>query len=175
MSFYKSGFKLGAGSPSHPDGDSATSDTGIVQGHAYSVLKLMEVDGKQLICLRNPWGQGEWTGDWSDDSELWTTRMKNLTGQKDFAEDGIFWMDFNDFVVEFDDVYICKEYKFEEGWTNKIVFDSWEGDYAEGLPHSKNREAKMVKNPQYGITATKPGKGVIVLRLKEKKNAYLSI
>ena len=46
MSFYKSGFKLGAGSPSHPDGDSATSDTGIVQGHAYSVLKLMEVDGK---------------------------------------------------------------------------------------------------------------------------------
>jgi hypothetical protein len=31
---------LGAGSPSHPDGDRAKSDTGIVQGHAYSIHKL---------------------------------------------------------------------------------------------------------------------------------------
>lgn len=84
-------------------------------------------------------------------------------------------MDFNDFVVEFDDVYICKEFKFEEGWLNKIVFDKWEGEYAEGLPHSKNRTAKLPKNPQYGLTVNKPGKGVIVLRLKEKKNSYLSI
>lgn len=73
--------------------------------------------------------------------------MKNLTGQTDFAEDGIFWMDFNDFVVEFDDVYVCKEYKFEEGWSNKIVFDKWEGEYTEGLPHSKNKGAKLQKNP----------------------------
>lgn len=84
-------------------------------------------------------------------------------------------MDFNDFVVEYDDVYICKEYRFEEGWQTKIVFDKWEGEYAQGLPNSKNREAKMQKNPQYGITVNKPGKGVIVLRLKEKKNAYLSV
>jgi len=101
--------------------------------------------------------------------------MKNLTGQKDFAEDGIFWMDFNDFVVEFDDVYICKEFKYEQGWKNKILFDRWEGEYAEGLPNSNNRGAKLEKNPQYGITVSKPGKGVIVLRLKEKKNAYLSV
>lgn len=66
---------MGAGSPSHPDGDSAKSSTGIVQGHAYSILKLIEVDGTKLIMIRNPWGDGEWTGDWSDDSELWTIRM----------------------------------------------------------------------------------------------------
>ena len=41
----------------------------------------MEIDGVKLICLRNPWGFGEWNGDWADDSELWTTRMKNMTGQ----------------------------------------------------------------------------------------------
>jgi hypothetical protein len=80
MAIYKEGNMMGASSNPHPDGDSAKSDMGIVQGHAYSILKLMEADGHKLVQLRNPWGQGEWKGDWSDDSELWTTRMKNLTG-----------------------------------------------------------------------------------------------
>jgi len=40
----KEGSRLGAGSPSHPEGDRAKSKTGIVQGHAYSVLKLMKAD-----------------------------------------------------------------------------------------------------------------------------------
>lgn len=64
----------------------------------------------KLICLRNPWGQGEWTGDWSDSSELWTPRMKNLCGFSDLVEDGIFWMDFSDFCGEFDEIYICRIY-----------------------------------------------------------------
>jgi len=61
--------------------------------------------------IRNPWGYGEWKGDWADDSELWTTRMKNLTNQKlEFESDGVFWMDFNDFVEEFENIYVCKSY-----------------------------------------------------------------
>ena len=134
MDFYKQGIFLGAGSPSHEDGDRAKSDTGIVQGHAYSILKLVQVDGVKLICLRNPWGQGEWTGDWADDSELWTTRMKNMTGHKDFADDGIFWMDFNDFVHEFDSVYVCRVYNEENGWYTEVINDKWHGEYAEGVP-----------------------------------------
>ena len=31
--------------------------TGLVSGHAYSVLNLREVEGHQLINLRNPWGR----------------------------------------------------------------------------------------------------------------------
>jgi hypothetical protein len=71
---------FGAGSPSHPDGDRAKSNTGIVQGHAYSILKFVKVDNLKLVCVRNPWGQGEWKGDWSDDSELWTKRIQNICG-----------------------------------------------------------------------------------------------
>jgi hypothetical protein len=84
-------------------------------------------------------------------------------------------MDFNDFVVEFDDVYICKQYTKASGWVNKIVFDKWEGEYAEGLPNKNNKGARLEKNPNYGITVNKPGKGVIVLRMADKKNSYLSI
>ena len=109
MALYKEGTTLlGAGSPAHPDGDRAKSDTGIVQGHAYSIHKLCKVNQYNLICLRNPWGHTEWNGDWSDNSELWTPRIKNQTGQQDFGDDGIFWMDFDEARSYYHKVQVCK-------------------------------------------------------------------
>jgi hypothetical protein len=46
---YKDGAFMGAGSPSHPDGDSHVSDMGIVMGHAYALLRLAEADGTKLV------------------------------------------------------------------------------------------------------------------------------
>lgn len=53
---------------------------GIMSGHAYAVMDLREVvddKGKKirLVKVRNPWGSHEWTGDWSDNSPLWTPRL----------------------------------------------------------------------------------------------------
>ena len=45
---------------------------GIVLHHAYSVMDAREIDGKRLLKVRNPWGESEWTGAWSDGSEEWT-------------------------------------------------------------------------------------------------------
>jgi hypothetical protein len=45
---------------------------GIHEGHAYSVMKAVEIDGQRLLLLRNPWGKDEWTGPWSDGSSQWT-------------------------------------------------------------------------------------------------------
>jgi hypothetical protein len=39
---------------------------GIIEGHAYSIMKAVEVDGKRLCLLRNPWGTYEWNGPWSE-------------------------------------------------------------------------------------------------------------
>jgi len=44
------------------------------------MLKVVEADNNKLVCLRNPWGSSEWTGDWSDESEKWNKRLKNLVG-----------------------------------------------------------------------------------------------
>jgi hypothetical protein len=44
---------------------------GILKNHAYSVLMALETGGFKLLKVRNPWGQGEWTGDWSDKSDIW--------------------------------------------------------------------------------------------------------
>jgi len=61
-----------------------------------------------LIQIRNPWGFGEWNGEWSDQSEKWTKRIKNIVGFKEVKEeDGLFWMDFNDFIRAYECVYVC--------------------------------------------------------------------
>lgn len=74
--------------------------SGLVFGHAYSVLKVLEAGGNQLIQLRNPWGQGEWLGKWSDKNTEgeWTEEMKAAAGYI-VAEDGKFWMSVEDFVM----------------------------------------------------------------------------
>lgn len=38
---------------------------GIIELHAYSIQRAIEIDGKRLLRLKNPWGKGEWKGPWS--------------------------------------------------------------------------------------------------------------
>ncbi|PHT29279.1 hypothetical protein CQW23_31151 [Capsicum baccatum] len=76
LRFKQEGFLLGAGSPS--GSDVHISSSGIVQGHAYSILQVREVDGHKLVQIRNPWAnEVEWNGPWSDPSPEWTDRMKH--------------------------------------------------------------------------------------------------
>lgn len=49
---------MGVSTPESPEGDSAISREGIVQGHAYAVLKSISYKGEHLIQLRNPHGRG---------------------------------------------------------------------------------------------------------------------
>lgn len=49
---------------------------GIVSSHAYAILEVAEVGTERIIKMRNPWGQGEWKGDWSDGSTKWTEALK---------------------------------------------------------------------------------------------------
>ncbi|KAK1803032.1 hypothetical protein P4O66_021568 [Electrophorus voltai] len=91
----------------------AQTSTGLVKGHAYSITGLEEVNYRgrkvRLIRVRNPWGQVEWNGPWSDKSREWSyidaadkTRL-----QQNSTEDGEFWMEFEDFKANYDRVEIC--------------------------------------------------------------------
>ena len=87
-----------------------------MQGHAYSILKVVEASDSngdvQLVQLRNPWGKQEWKGAFSDsDKKSWTRRLRNaLNYDPDNADsdDGSFWMSFNDFTTNFENIYICR-------------------------------------------------------------------
>jgi hypothetical protein len=66
---------------------------GLVAQHSYGLLKVCEVTDEQgekiqLVLLRNPWGDFEWNGDWSDNSDLWTADIKD--------DQGLFWMSYSD-------------------------------------------------------------------------------
>uniref|UniRef100_A0AAQ5Z4E3 Calpain 9 n=1 Tax=Amphiprion ocellaris TaxID=80972 RepID=A0AAQ5Z4E3_AMPOC len=91
----------------------AKTASGLVKGHAYSITGLEEVNFRgqkvQLIRIRNPWGQVEWNGPWSDKSREWNyvdSAEKNRILQNS-AEDGEFWMEFEDFKRNYDKVEIC--------------------------------------------------------------------
>jgi hypothetical protein len=90
------------------------SNHGIVPGHAYTFRAVAEVGGVRLVQLRNPWGSFEWTGDWSDDSPLWKQHPKvasacgvSLEGAAAGADDGLFWMSWEDFPDYFGGIDVC--------------------------------------------------------------------
>jgi len=62
----------------------------------------------KLVKLRNPWGQKEWKGAYSDDSGKWTPELINFFHAKDaFGDNGVFWMPYEDFCNEFAYAVIC--------------------------------------------------------------------
>lgn len=89
---------------------------GLVNGHAYSVLRIRTVrkqasstDYFQMVQIRNPHGGGEWSGSWSDRSHLWQSypRVKDkLIGRDSLREDGSFWMQWQDFVRYWQSVHV---------------------------------------------------------------------
>ena len=56
--------------------------------------------------MRNPWAQGEWTGDWSDKSDLWTDELREQLDIKD-TDDGVFHMTWADYLTQFSTTCIC--------------------------------------------------------------------
>lgn len=62
-----------------------------VQGREAGARQVCEVQWSfrlALILARNPWGQAEWSGRWSDGSEQWTAESIQALDHK-FGDDGV--------------------------------------------------------------------------------------
>ena len=92
---------------------SCVGKNGLVAGHAYSLLRLARIISNReeikLVRVRNPWGNTEWSGPWSDKSPLWDTVSKQEKERIQFVDedDGAFWMTFDDWTREFETTTIC--------------------------------------------------------------------
>jgi hypothetical protein len=67
-----------------------------------------EAHGKlqRLLKIRNPWGKkGEWDGDWSDTSKLWTPQLDKLLDHTN-ANDGIFFIPIEDYLTHYNQTAI---------------------------------------------------------------------
>uniref|UniRef100_A0A8D0G611 Calpain 9 n=1 Tax=Sphenodon punctatus TaxID=8508 RepID=A0A8D0G611_SPHPU len=144
----------------------ARTPLGLIKGHAYSITGIEEVSYRgrkvELIRIRNPWGQVEWNGPWSDNSPEWQSispsEQKRLC--QTALDDGEFWMKFGDFIAHFDKVEICNltpdalDDKVPQKWEVTVHQGSWvRGSTAGGC---RNFLETFWTNPQ------------IKLQLKEK-------
>jgi len=61
-----------------------------------------------LVKLRNPWGKTVWKGDWSFNSNKWTTSLRDKYNYHKNPDDGSFYMNWKDFTTFFGEIIICK-------------------------------------------------------------------
>ncbi|XP_061286877.1 calpain-3 isoform X5 [Bos javanicus] len=134
---------------------------GLVKGHAYSVTGLEEALYKgekvKLVRLRNPWGQVEWNGSWSDSWKDWSYVDKDEKArlQHQVTEDGEFWMSYDDFIYHFTKLEICNltadalESDKLQTWTVSVNEGRWvRGCSAGGC---RNFPDTFWTNPQYRL------------------------
>jgi len=162
-------------------GSEEKMENGLLAGHAYSVQGFFDMqvaaddqtsEGKavQLVYVRNPWGRQEWNGPWSDNSleviknkkqYAPLTRLVDLLQRQGFEkhvydeklnDDGLFFMDFEDFTAEFDDLSVCVDFPPEY---SGIRFSSqWDASSAGGVPFNNlPQEFESFKiNPQFKVS-----------------------
>ncbi|KAK4310570.1 hypothetical protein Pmani_017872 [Petrolisthes manimaculis] len=158
---------------SHEEAEMRTS-VGLVKGHAYGITACRKINigdtglfsifkGAQkvrMMRLKNPWGEREWNGAFSDGSPEWS-KVSASERQRlglTFEDDGEFWMTFEDFLENFTDLSICflintKVLSFSKTWHETTFFDAWtigvrghNSDRAGGCPNHKDT---FLRNPQY--------------------------
>lgn len=90
------------------------ANVGLVSGHAFTILRVARYGRHRLVQIRNPWNsEREWNGKWGDsDTASWTPEAKKALSYKK-ADDGSFWMAFEDVFDWFD------------GGAANFVLDGW--------------------------------------------------
>ncbi|KAJ7230260.1 hypothetical protein GGX14DRAFT_410281 [Mycena pura] len=128
---------------------------GLHGSHAYSVLRAVEVKGKRFVVVRNPWGESEWTGPWSDGSKEWTPEWLAVLPElgHSFGDDGQFVMEYKDFLASWQD--IDRTILFDANW---VMSSQWLEVTTRDLP-----AAWSFGDVSFTISMAKPSSAMIVL------------
>jgi len=161
------------------------TETGLVMGHAYSVTSMKKITTGEglfnlfnrehlyLIRLRNPWGQKEWNGAWSDGSAEW--EKLDADGRKklglDFDDDGEFWMAFEDFCRYFSKATIChlmntSVFSISKRWHLFKHNNEWKLGFSAG--GCVTNQDSFFRNPQYAFSIKDKDDGEVMIALMQE-------
>lgn len=144
--------------------------SGLLKAHVYVVEKMISCEAEataeydaletKMIKLKNPWQLGKWTGNWAPESLLWQqyppiAAACGMTKFEDFhaKEPSSFWMEWADFVTQFDTIALTQEYA-KDG-ARMTYRGSWiPGDQRSGHGGAPTEAATWGTNPQYVFDVT---------------------
>uniref|UniRef100_A0A3Q2W103 Calpain-1 catalytic subunit-like n=1 Tax=Haplochromis burtoni TaxID=8153 RepID=A0A3Q2W103_HAPBU len=153
----KSNTLMGCGTPQGVSTKKQNSETARgYSGRLFSNYKKGQGKLVKLIRLWNPWGKGEWVGDWSDRSPMWdVVNSQDRQMCLSVADDGEFWMAFEDFCKFYTDLDICGlkpdfiDGKSSAQWKTSVYEGRWvAGTTAGGCINNRDT---FWTNPQYRI------------------------
>ncbi|XP_022594264.1 calpain-5 isoform X2 [Seriola dumerili] len=147
----------------------ARLDCGLVKGHAYAVTDVRRVrlghgllayfrsDKLTMIRMRNPWGQREWNGPWSDR------------------------MTFDDFIINFTDLILCRlintsYLSLHKTWEEAVMRGSWRRHDDPLLNRAggcTNNKQSFLQNPQYVFDVKKPEDEILICLQQKDRRARL--
>ena len=94
--------------------EESIKNQGLVPLHAYTLVGALILEDKEykinykLVKIRNPWGKKEWNGKWSDNCNNWKNEnFKKLANYGKCDDDGLFYMEFDDFIIYYSHVTVC--------------------------------------------------------------------
>ena len=130
--------------------------SGILENHAYSILCVKEIGALKFVKVRNPWGRGEWLGEWSDGSPKWEEHPEVEAAMREDprvafdrdTSDGTFWIVWQDFVKHFNKLYVCR--LFGEEFNQYLIQGEWVGKAAGGAHKSDANAGRML--PQLALS-----------------------
>lgn len=148
--------------------------TGLILNHAYGINDILELPDTfakkkgqviQLLRLRNPWGNSEWNGAWSSNSEelvkygqILEKYIKSLPPDEQYdldADDGTFLMSYEDWRDSFSSLFINND--FPEDWTGVRFKSAWTPQNSGGIPNKNQKDLfdDYARNPQFLIRPAK--------------------
>ncbi|XP_060558331.1 calpain-2 catalytic subunit-like [Ruditapes philippinarum] len=160
---------------------------GLVGGHAYSLTDAVTVNSNgqtvHLVRVRNPWGNTEWTGPWSDKSREWNTVDPDAIPYAN-KDDGEFWIALKDFIKYFSGVTLCSLVPDfdKDGCTDSLnhcstIYGEWFGETAAGFQNKINNPRYMFELSDEGMDddGLVPVVLQICQKLKHRKSNKFSI